>query len=60
MTNIASVSDQGSIIDNADLPRPVVGSVKNSSYSDLPRPLAKVVDSGRISFGAGLRLPLSK
>jgi hypothetical protein len=48
----------------SDLPRPDSASDSISSNSDaqiaLPRALPKIADSGRISFGAGYRLPLSK
>jgi hypothetical protein len=50
-----------------DLPRPVAVSTESSSASEshtgLPRPAGSklnVSDAGRIKFGAGYRLPLSK
>jgi hypothetical protein len=58
MTTIHSVSDQGSITDSADLPRPDTASA--AARSALPRPLLSVTDTGRISFGAACRLPLQK
>jgi hypothetical protein len=64
MTTIQSASDQVFITDNVDLPRPDPTSAP--VYAGLadgvasPRPLPCVNDSGRISFGAGFRLPLQK
>jgi hypothetical protein len=58
MTTIHSVSDQGSITDDADLPRPDTAFVQTSSA--MPRPVPSVNDSGRIKFGAAARLPVQK
>jgi hypothetical protein len=58
MTTIHSVSDQGSITDSADLPRPDTASVQTSSA--MPRPVPSVNDTGRIQFGASCRIPLQK
>jgi hypothetical protein len=59
MTNSSSVSD----LDNTDdLPRPAAAIVSNPSASTLPRPVSSqldIADSGRISFGHGMRI-LSK
>lgn len=46
-----------------ELPRPDAGSAILHSDSVLPRPVSKdlnIADSGRISFGAGFRLPTKK
>jgi hypothetical protein len=58
MTTIHSVSDQGSIADSADLPRPDTASAQTSST--VPRPVPSVNDTGRIKFGAAARLPVQK
>jgi hypothetical protein len=64
MTTIHSASDQVFITDNADLPRPDTTSAAISAGPAdgvaSPRPLPCVNDSGRISFGAGFRIPLQK
>ena len=63
MTTINSASDHGSVADSADLPRPEVGSSAPSMAGvALPRPVSatNVADNGRIRFGSGFRLPITR
>jgi hypothetical protein len=57
MTSLLAVSTAA---DTDHLPRPSNASSRDHSVGGLPRPLPSaldVVDSGRISFGAAMRLP---
>ena len=45
---------------NDDLPAPVGQSNQVPFVSGLPRPVPSIADTGRISFGAGFRLPVTK
>jgi hypothetical protein len=57
-------SDTISDLNNIDaLPRPTTISACDLTVSALPRPVSSqpnIADSGRISFGAGLRIRSSK
>jgi hypothetical protein len=60
MTSSNSVSG----LDNIDdLPLPAAVTVRDPSVPALPRPVSSqsnIADSGRISFGAGMRIRSSK
>lgn len=63
MTTVNFVSGQAAITDSAELPPPDATSAVNSGVVDsiaLPRAIPNTVDSGRISFGAAMRLPVRK
>ncbi len=56
-------SNSVSGLDNIDdLPRPAAAIVREPCASVLPRPVSSpnIADSGRISFGAGMRIRSSK
>ena len=57
MTVPIFVSNIDSVADNGDLPRPETAF---GTGSVLPRPMPNVNDTGRISFGAACRLPITK
>ena len=60
MTSIHTALDQAFITDHVDLPRPETTSTSipfaAAAAIALPRPLASVDDTGRISFGASCRI----
>jgi hypothetical protein len=59
MTSSHTVSTQA---DTEHLPRPCAVSEQDCSTAGLPRPVSTLntVDSGRISFGASMRLPQTR
>ena len=58
MTSINFVSDLCPITDSGELPRPDATAAVVSFGTNAPLP--SVNDSGRISFGAGMRLPVRR
>ena len=60
MTNIHSDSTVTLDSDNSELPRPEAASVVPGGKGKLPAPVSSVTDTGRVSFGAGFRLPTVK
>jgi hypothetical protein len=66
MTYSINVTNTLLISTTDDLPQPdavVAGISAGSGVSGLPRParlVPDIADSGRVSFGAAMRLPLSK
>jgi len=62
MTSAQIVSEQASINNDNDLPRPdaIPDSAAPSKATALPRPLSNIHDTGRIRFGGSFRLPAAR